>query len=208
MSQAHDHRAALSLELVDLLLRASVHVLARSERETGNVLRTGLRLRFGRCETEHAHLRAVAQLEHRVCLRERLTRRIDGDVRGEHGEVRLRDERFEVVGSPIEFVVADRHGIVSCRIHEIDGGFALRKVHEHVVLDGVAVVEEQHFVALLLVVFLDLGDRRHPDDPGCGIGRLGGHVVAMRVVGVDDGELRLGGLRLPLLSPARRRAPK
>ena len=112
MAETHDRRATLCLEFVDLLLGTAVEVFARRKAQSGDVFRTRFRLGLGCRKSENAHLHPIFEPEDGVSLREGFTACIDGDVGRQNREVSLRDELFEVVGSPVELVVADRHRVI------------------------------------------------------------------------------------------------
>ena len=88
-------------------------------------------------------------------LDERLARGIHDDVGGEHGEVRADHVIEDLILPEIELVVPEAHGVVTAEVQEIHRGVAHGMVDEVLALHGIACVEQQHLVALLLVVALE-----------------------------------------------------
>ena len=97
--------------------------------------------------------------------------------------MRCLGEGDDLVLPEVELVVAERHGLVAALVEHLDGRVALRVVHEAAALGDVAGVEQQHVVALGLVVV----DELHRGGKAQRL--LVQQVVAVRVVGVHDGEL-------------------
>ena len=106
------------------------------------------------------------------------------------GEVGLLLVGVDLVRTMVELVVAQGHELVVAGVHEIEGRVACRVVHQGHALVGVTAVEEQDLVALALIVLHQCRHGRHREVAGVFVCGLDLHVMAVRVVGVDDRDQR------------------
>ena len=107
-------------------------------------------------------------------------------VCGEHGEVCAAHVLKQVFGAEVELVVAQRHRVVAGEVEQFDDVRALRQRGDGQALRRVARVDEQRALRLLF----ERGDAGDADDTVF----LALLQIAVRIVGVVDDRLPLGGL--------------
>ena len=133
-----------------LILHKAVDVFARLILE---MRRRGRGQRFRRRDPDEGDLHARGLQDH-VRLQDPLAifREVAADIR----VVRLFDQRKELVGAVIEFVVAGDRDVVLQGVHELDDGLALRQRAQRLPLHGVAVVDQKGRIPLRLQRIADL----------------------------------------------------
>lgn len=184
MADADDEVAARGLKGINLFLCCLVHCLFREEGQAARALRIGRRDGRWRRQAEDTDFETALLDDGMGFRREGFARRIDDDIRRHDGEFRLLDALRRHVGAIIEFVIAERHGIVAHGVHEVNGRLALAEIDKVVVLNRIAGIDEQDLIALGLIIFLECRDRHHAVDT------VGALVVAMRIIRMHDDEMR------------------
>ena len=202
MANADDHCAPLPTQLVNLGLRARIKLVICFERIVCHVLwiaRSGGR---GRGEPKEAYFGAIRELKDLVWGKARLARLLVHDVgrqEGEGGSLLVFGKR---IVAPVKLMISNGHEVIPTGIHEGDGGHTFGCVHKRHALRGVSRVNEQHLVSLVLPFGLEGSDGSHGEVTLNVLSGLHRNIMAMGVVGVDDGKKRRGSRLGSALSPA------
>ena len=184
MPQSHNQIAPHQLHEVNLAPHSRVKLRALQEFQSRHCNRRRARRRLGSRDSYDADF-MLTFFDDYGRPRKQLSRCLDHDVAGEHRESSLTHSLQSNVLPVVELVIAEAHRVIADRVHELHRRGSLAEIHQIVVLNGIACIQNDHIFPLRRKLIAKLGHGRHSVHAVLS----GALIVAVRVIGMQNDEI-------------------